>query len=70
MNGVPRRSLRGPITKIGRKILKILVMPIADVVLGKPVLMMVRAVEERQRRDLYPQNYARHLQLFAHIAND
>jgi hypothetical protein len=51
-NGVPRGSLRGPITKIGRKILKILVIPVADVLLGKPIEMMVRAVEERKRRNL------------------
>jgi hypothetical protein len=51
-HGVPRGSLRGPITKIGRKILKVLVIPVTDVVLGKPIEMMVRAVEERQHRDL------------------
>jgi pimeloyl-ACP methyl ester carboxylesterase len=62
-NGVPRGSLRGPITKIGRKILKILIIPVADVVLGKPLEMMVRAVEERKRRNLIwqitPETYNR-----------
>jgi pimeloyl-ACP methyl ester carboxylesterase len=51
-DGVPRGSLRGPITKIGRKILKILIIPVGDVLLGKPIEMIVRAVEERKRRNL------------------
>jgi hypothetical protein len=62
-NGLPRRSLRGPITKIGRKVLKVLVIPVADKLLGKPVEMIVRAVEQRARRNLIwalsPDNYNR-----------
>jgi hypothetical protein len=62
-NGVPRGSLRGPITKIGRKVLKVLVIPLTDLLLGKPIEMMVRAVEQRKRRNLIwqvtPDNYNR-----------
>jgi CHAT domain len=63
INGLPRGSLRGPITKIGRKILKVLVIPVTDKVLGKPIEMIMRPVERKIRKNLVwsvtPDSYAR-----------
>lgn len=43
--GQPRRSLRGPITKIGRKIFKVLVLPLASALIQDPVRWMAEKVE-------------------------
>src|SRR5262245_54199393 len=63
ISGVPRGSLRGPITKIGRKLLKVLVIPAADVLLAKPVELIVRPIEQKLRSNLIwsvtPDNYRR-----------
>ncbi len=62
-SGIPRGSLRGPITKIGRKILKVLVIPVTDALLAKPIEMIVRSVEQKVRQNLIwsvtPDNYNR-----------
>lgn len=62
-SGPPRGALRGPITKIGRKVLKVLVLPLASKVLDKPVDLLVGAVESRIRHNrvwrLTPDNYAK-----------
>src|SRR5205807_1840535 len=39
---------RGPITKLGRKLFKVLVIPIASKVLGSPLSAIVGAVERRR----------------------
>jgi hypothetical protein len=55
--GVPR----GPLTKLGRKLFKVLVVPIASAVLGDPVASIVGAIERKHRqnlvRSLTPDNY-------------
>ena len=62
-SGPPRGALRGPITKIGRKILKVLVIPLASKVLEKPVEILAGAIESRIRRNrvwrLTPDNYTK-----------
>jgi hypothetical protein len=59
--GLPRRNLRGPITKVGRKIFKVLVLPILSPLLEDPVQWFGAKVEGRLRRNqiwqLTPQNY-------------
>ncbi len=50
--GVPRRSLRGPFTKIGRKIFKVFVLPALSAMLEDPVRWMGEIVEQRCRRNL------------------
>jgi hypothetical protein len=61
--GPPRGALRGPITKIGRKILKVLVIPLAAKVLDRPVETLAGAIESRIRRNrvwrLTADNYAK-----------
>ena len=44
--------LRGPITKWGRKIFKVLVLPIAAELLAKPLELIVGKIERKHRRDL------------------
>ncbi len=44
-------ALRGPITKWGRKIFKILVMPVAAALLEKPVQMIVGSIEKKHRQN-------------------
>jgi hypothetical protein len=44
---MPRQSLRGPITKIGRKIFKVLVLPVVSQLLEKPVEWLYERVESR-----------------------
>lgn len=60
-SGPPRGALRGPVTKIGRKILKVLVLPLASKVLENPIDLLVGAVESRIRHNrvwrLTPDNY-------------
>jgi len=62
-SGPPRGALRGPITKIGRKVLKVLVIPLASKVLEKPVDFLAGAIESRIRHNcvwrLSPDNYAK-----------
>ena len=59
--GLPRRSLRGPISKIGRKILKVFLVPVAGL-FADPVEQIVGAVERRVHHDriwrLTPATYA------------
>jgi hypothetical protein len=59
--GNPRRSLRGPITKIGRKIFKIFVLPVLSKMLEDPVRWFAEKVEARYRPnliwDVSPENY-------------
>ncbi|HJV67659.1 DUF7379 domain-containing protein [Ideonella sp.] len=47
--GMPRRALRGPITKVGRKLFKVLVLPVASALLQDPVRWLAEGVEERAR---------------------
>jgi hypothetical protein len=62
-NGPPRGALRGMITKIGRKVLKVLVIPVAAEVLSKPAELLGSAIEARVRQNrvwkLTPDNYAK-----------
>jgi hypothetical protein len=46
-SGPPRRSLRGPITTIGRKLFKVLVLPAAAALLRDPVAWLGETVEHR-----------------------
>lgn len=59
--GSPRRSLRGPITKVGRKIFKIFVLPVLSTLLEDPVRWLGEKVEARHRPnliwDVSPENY-------------
>lgn len=59
--GLPRATLRGPITKLGRKIFKVLVIPLLSTVLEKPVQFIVGAIERKYRQNLIwqltPDNY-------------
>lgn len=52
--------LRGPITKLGRKIFKVLVVPVTKL-LAKPVAAIVGKIEQKHRqelvRELRPENY-------------
>jgi pimeloyl-ACP methyl ester carboxylesterase len=50
-SGPPRGATRGIITKIGRKVLKILVIPVAGKVLEKPVRIIGEAIEPRVREN-------------------
>jgi hypothetical protein len=50
--GMPRRRLRGVITKIGRKLFKVLVLPLASKLLQDPVLWVAETVESRLRQPL------------------
>src|SRR5205814_1426712 len=63
IGGPPRGALRGPITKIGRKIFKVLIIPLASRILGKPVDVLAGAIEARVRRNcvwrVTPENYAK-----------
>ena len=56
-----RGNLRGPATKLGRKIFKVLVVPIASALLANPLAAIVGAVERKHRqnlvRSLTPDNY-------------
>lgn len=60
-SGLPRATLRGPITKLGRKIFKVLVLPLASMVLEKPVQSIVGVIERKYRQNLIwqltPDNY-------------
>lgn len=47
--GLPRRNLRGPITKLGRKLFKVLVLPLASALLQDPVRWLADSVENRAR---------------------
>ena len=49
LNGPPRGALRGIITKIGRKVLKVFVIPVGGMILEKPVQQLAGAVESRVR---------------------
>jgi hypothetical protein len=57
----PRRNLRGPITKAGRKLFKILVLPVASALLASPARWFAEAVEARYRPQriwrITPENY-------------
>jgi hypothetical protein len=50
-SGPPEGALRGFITKIGRKVLKVLVIPVAAKVLEKPVELLVGAIEAQVRQN-------------------
>ncbi len=60
-SGMPRRSLRGPLTKLGRKIFKVLVLPVMSALLEDPVRWLGEKVERRWRKNLVwpvtPDNY-------------
>jgi pimeloyl-ACP methyl ester carboxylesterase len=62
-SGLPRGSLRGIITKLGRKILKVFVIPITEQLLSDPVQNIVGTAERKIRRDLIfrltPESYRR-----------
>jgi hypothetical protein len=62
-SGPPQGALRGFITKIGRKVLKVLVIPVAAKVLDKPVELLAGAIEARIRQNrvwqLTPDNYTK-----------
>ncbi|KQV50535.1 hypothetical protein ASC95_14310 [Pelomonas sp. Root1217] len=47
--GMPRRNLRGPITKLGRKLFKVLVLPVASALLQDPVRWLAENIENRAR---------------------
>lgn len=59
--GMPLRRLRGVITKIGRKLFKVLVLPLASELLQNPVRWVAERVEGRLRQPLVwrptPENY-------------
>ncbi len=59
--GMPRRRLRGVITKVGRKLFKVLVLPLASKLLQDPVLWVAEKVEGHLRQPLVwhptPDNY-------------
>jgi hypothetical protein len=54
-------QMRGPITKLGRKIFKVLVMPVAAHLLAGPIESIVGVVERKYRQELIryltPENY-------------
>lgn len=50
--GMPRRRLRGLITKIGRKLFKVLVLPLASKILQDPVRWFTEKVEGHLRQPL------------------
>lgn len=60
-SGVPRRTLRGPITKVGRKIFKVLVLPVLSPLIGGPVKWFAEKVERRISSNFLwqvtPENY-------------
>lgn len=62
-SGPSRGSLRGPITKIGRKILKVLVIPMVSTLLENPLQKIVGAIENKYRENLIwqvtPENFNR-----------
>jgi hypothetical protein len=47
--GMPRHALRGPITKVGRKLFKVLVLPAASALLQDPVRWLADTIENRVR---------------------
>jgi hypothetical protein len=61
--GLPRRSLRGPLTVVGRKIFKVLILPVLSALLGDPLRWFAEQVEQRHRPQLIwqptPDNYRR-----------
>ncbi len=61
--GMPRRNLRGPITKLGRKIFKVFVLPVVSALLEDPVRWLGEKVERRYKRNQLwlatPDNYRR-----------
>lgn len=63
LNGPPRGALRGIITKIGRKILKVFVIPVGGMILERPVQQLAGAIETRVRANrvwqLGPDTYAK-----------
>jgi hypothetical protein len=63
LSGPPRGALRGPITKIGRKILKVLVIPLASKILEAPVELLAGSIEGRVRHNrvwrVTGENYAK-----------
>jgi hypothetical protein len=52
VNGAPRGTLRGPITKIGRKVFKILILPLVSRLLARPIEQLVAPVEQKFRPNL------------------
>lgn len=61
--GLARRSLRGPLTVVGRKIFKVLILPVLSALLGDPLRWFAEQVEQRHRPQLLwqptPDNYRR-----------
>jgi CHAT domain len=49
LRGPPRGALRGMITKIGRKVFKIFVLPVGGMILANPIQELVGAIESRIR---------------------
>lgn len=50
--GAVAAKLRGPITKWGRKVFKVLVIPVGSALLEEPVQSIVGTIERKYRRDL------------------
>jgi len=50
--GAASSGLRGPITKFGRKVFKVLVIPVVSALLQNPTQSIVGAIERKYRRDL------------------
>jgi hypothetical protein len=49
--GLPHRSLRGPITTIGRKLLKVFIVPVSNLI-ARPVDAAVGVIERRVRQNI------------------
>lgn len=61
--GLARRSLRGPLTVVGRKLFKVLILPVLSSLLGDPLRWFAEKVEQRHRPQFLwqptPDNYRR-----------
>lgn len=61
--GLPRRSLRGPLSIVGRKIFKVFILPVLSALLGDPLRWFAERVEQRHRPQFLwqptPDNYRR-----------
>lgn len=61
--GLARRSLRGPLAVVGRKIFKVLILPVLSSLLGDPLRWFAEQVEQRHRPQFLwqptPDNYRR-----------
>lgn len=70
--GLPRRNLRGPISVVGRKLFKVLVLPVLSALLADPLRWFGEKVERRYRQQLIwqltPDNYRQAPQAAAEAA--